>query len=97
MARYLKRWESPRHEGRNDKGKGGTARQRQLKKRNQMLRKKLQGEADAGNQDQGGRDAKSLPFLLALWEISTNFWHYSQRKLNVSPWFDQRWLYSISL
>ncbi len=43
MARYLKRWESPRNEGRNGKGKGGTARQRQLKKRNQMLRKKLQG------------------------------------------------------
>ena len=38
----LKRWESPRREGRNSKGKGGSARQRQLKKRTQMLRKKLQ-------------------------------------------------------
>ncbi|TRV17946.1 MAG: hypothetical protein EWV40_18040 [Microcystis flos-aquae Mf_WU_F_19750830_S460] len=28
----LKRWESPRRQGRNDKGKGGSARQRQLKK-----------------------------------------------------------------
>ncbi|MGH7999149.1 MAG: hypothetical protein ACREPR_06910 [Brasilonema sp.] len=37
----LKRWESPRREGRNDKGKGGSARQRQLKKQQQMLRKKL--------------------------------------------------------
>jgi hypothetical protein len=37
----LKRWESPRREGRNDKGRGGSARQRQLKKQQQMLRKKL--------------------------------------------------------
>lgn len=42
MARMLKRWESPRREGRNDKGRGGAARQRQLKKRTQALRKKLQ-------------------------------------------------------
>lgn len=37
----LKRWESPRREGRNDKGKGGSARQRQLKKREKLLRKQL--------------------------------------------------------
>ena len=37
----LKRWESPRREGRNNKGKGGSARQRQLKKKQQMLRRKL--------------------------------------------------------
>ncbi|MBP5973276.1 hypothetical protein HW132_11150 [Brasilonema sp. CT11] len=37
----LKRWESPRQEGRNDKGRGGSARQRQLKKQQQMLRKRL--------------------------------------------------------
>ncbi|WP_460208289.1 hypothetical protein [Scytonema sp. NUACC21] len=37
----LKRWESPRREGRNDKGRGGSARQRQLKKQQQTLRKKL--------------------------------------------------------
>jgi hypothetical protein len=41
MTQRLKRWESPRSEGRNDKGKGGTARQRQCKKQLQMLRKKL--------------------------------------------------------
>jgi hypothetical protein len=64
MARYLKRWESPRREGRNEKGKGGTARQRQLKKRHQMLRKKLQDGSDAGHQ--GGREHKSLPFFIAL-------------------------------
>jgi hypothetical protein len=37
----LKRWESPRREGRNDKGRGGSARQRQLKKQQQRLRQKL--------------------------------------------------------
>lgn len=41
MARYLKRWESPRREGRNHKGKGGSARQRQIRKQFQTLRKKL--------------------------------------------------------
>ena len=41
MSQRLKRWESPRNEGRNDKGKGGSARQRQKKKQMQMLRKKL--------------------------------------------------------
>jgi hypothetical protein len=37
----LKSWESPRRQGRNDKGKGGSARKRQLKKRQQMLRNQL--------------------------------------------------------
>ncbi|MFB8787982.1 MAG: hypothetical protein U7123_03870 [Potamolinea sp.] len=65
MTQRLKRWESPRRQGRNDKGKGGSARQRQLKKQTQMLRKKLQGsdKADQKNQ-QGGRDVSSLPFFL---------------------------------
>ncbi|MBV5259954.1 hypothetical protein FLX56_16185 [Synechococcus moorigangaii CMS01] len=42
----IKSWESPRRRGRNDKGKGGSARQRQLKKRNQMLKNKLKGNSD---------------------------------------------------
>lgn len=37
----LKRWESPRRQGRNDKGRKATARQRQLRKRQQQLRKQL--------------------------------------------------------
>ena len=41
MVERLKSWESPRKRGRNDKGKGGSARSRQLKKREKMLRKKL--------------------------------------------------------
>jgi hypothetical protein len=42
----LKRWESPRKEGRNNKGKGGSARQRQLRKREQLLRKKLKSQPE---------------------------------------------------
>ncbi len=41
MTQRLKRWESPRRQGRNDKGKGGAARKRQLRKQQQMLRRKL--------------------------------------------------------
>ncbi|NWF57774.1 MAG: hypothetical protein HXY43_00190 [Fischerella sp.] len=43
----LKRWESPRRQGRNDKGKGGSARKRQIKKQQQMLRQRLK----AGNEE----------------------------------------------
>jgi hypothetical protein len=57
MARMLKRWESPRKEGRNDKGKGGSARRRQLKKQTQMLRKQLKSKGQIS--DQGGRPDKS--------------------------------------
>lgn len=41
MSRMLKRWESPRREGRNDKGRGGSARARQVRKQQQMLKNKL--------------------------------------------------------
>lgn len=65
MARMLKRWESPRREGCNHKGKGGSARQRQLKKQTQMLRKKLQdGLEPEGNQ--GGNSFSSLPSFLRI-------------------------------
>jgi hypothetical protein len=57
MARMLKRWESPRKEGRNDKGKGGSARRRQLKKQTQMLRKQLKSKGQIS--DQGDRPTKS--------------------------------------
>lgn len=46
MAERLKSWESPRKRGRNDKGKGGSARARQLRKREQMLRQKLKNNAE---------------------------------------------------
>lgn len=41
MSQRLKRWESPRRQGRNDKGKGGSARQRQKRKQLKALRQKL--------------------------------------------------------
>ena len=40
----LKRWESPRREGRNDKGKKNPVRQRQIKAATQALRRKLKGD-----------------------------------------------------
>lgn len=50
MAQHLKRWESPRHLGRNHKGRGGSARQRQLQKRQQTLRKRLSGRSQQEQQ-----------------------------------------------
>jgi hypothetical protein len=55
----LKRWESPRKEGRNDKGRGGSARQRQLKKQRQMLRKRLQEDSKAENSNQNKKQNKN--------------------------------------
>jgi hypothetical protein len=68
MAQRLKSWESPRSEGRNNKGKGGSARQRQLKKRTQMLRQKLKDLGNGNDASQGqnkkGENHDSLLFLL---------------------------------
>jgi hypothetical protein len=56
----LKRWESPRKEGRNDKGRGGSARQRQIKKQQQMLRKRLKEETKQNqNQDKSQNKKKN--------------------------------------
>ena len=41
LAQQLKRWESPRRKGRNHKGRGGSAKQRQYKKRQPLLMKRL--------------------------------------------------------
>ncbi len=65
MARMMKRWESPRREGRNEKGKGGSARQRQLKKQTKMLRKKLKDDASGHNEGRG----HTLPSF-AFWAIA---------------------------
>ena len=67
----LKRWESPRRQGRNDKGKGGSARKRQLKKQQQMLRKKLKDNNQEDNtknknNDKGGRQVNLSPFFLHI-------------------------------
>ncbi len=63
MVERLKRWESPRRQGRNDKGKGGSARQRQLQKRQQMLRQKLQNKPQKGDGNQLGGDLNQGLFL----------------------------------
>ncbi|HIK41667.1 hypothetical protein [Thermoleptolyngbya sp. M55_K2018_002] len=75
MSRQLKRWESPRREGRNAKGKGGSARQRQLRKQFKTLSQKLkQSGSDPSNQtppqrgnrnNQPGEDATFSPVLLS--------------------------------
>jgi hypothetical protein len=63
MSQRLKRWESPRREGRNDKGKGGSARQRQKLKQLKGLRQKLKRQSDqpTSNSDQRGEGTSSLP------------------------------------
>ncbi|MCJ8283610.1 MAG: hypothetical protein MJK14_28465 [Rivularia sp. ALOHA_DT_140] len=66
----LKRWESPRRQGRNDKGKGGAARKRQLNKQQQMLRKRLkEGNKQSNDKKNKQGEEKSIfplffcPFL----------------------------------
>ncbi len=58
MHQRLKRWESPRKEGRNKKGKGGTARARQLKKQTQMMRQRLKED---NSKDKKRREDNYLP------------------------------------
>lgn len=65
MSRQLKRWESPRQEGRNHKGRGGSARQRQHRKQMQHLRQKLKHNQNHG---EGSHDAS-----LFLWVSSGLF------------------------
>jgi len=60
MSQRLKRWESPRREGRNNKGRGGSARTRQLKKQMQMLRQSLkEGEGRSSKPKHRGDKQKS--------------------------------------
>ena len=70
----LKRWESPRKQGRNDKGKGGSARKRQLKKRQQMLRKRLKGNRqDNDSINRQGEEKQSSPYFFTnFYSIANN-------------------------
>jgi hypothetical protein len=73
MTQRLKSWESPRRQGRNDKGKGGSARARQLKKQRQMLRKKLKESGKAKQQNQqGGREKDALPSFFSCRDVACN-------------------------
>jgi hypothetical protein len=69
MARMLKRWESPRKEGRNDKGKGGSARQRQVKKQMQMLRKRLKDQGQSHNQGDSPQGEFILSFFFGQFAV----------------------------
>lgn len=62
MSRQLKRWESPRREGRNHKGRGGSARQRQKRKQLQALRQQLQTKEPS--KDQSGKDSSPSHFVV---------------------------------
>lgn len=66
MSQRLKRWESPRREGRNDKGRGGSARARQLKKQTQMLRQRLKegGERSLSPRNNGKTQGEETLILL---------------------------------
>lgn len=68
MAQQLKSWESPRRKGRNDKGKGGAARARQIRKQQQMMRQKLKGESP--DNKKGNRYQSLFLFYLLLTTIS---------------------------
>jgi len=70
----LKRWESPRRQGRNDKGKGGSARKRQPNKQQQMLRKRLK-EDDKQSKDKKnkqGEEKSIFPLFFAHFYPITN-------------------------
>ncbi len=69
----LKSWESPRKEGRNNKGRGGSARQRQLKKRQQMLRKRLKEDNKIDSQDKNNNNSGGKVFSPSF------FWLYCQK------------------
>jgi type II secretory pathway component PulF len=56
MAQRLKRWESPRNEGRNDKGRGGGARQRQKQMR--MLKQKLKQQDNSTDSQTSAKGGK---------------------------------------
>jgi hypothetical protein len=79
----LKRWESPRKQGRNDKGRGGSARKRQIKKQQQMLRNKLKEQSKPENNQNNQKNNKpregiqTFPLFLSHIPQIPNFSHES--------------------
>ncbi|GFE68882.1 hypothetical protein [Chroococcus sp. FPU101] len=63
----LKSWESPRKQGRNDKGKGGSARQRQIRKQMKMLQQKLKQGVEP-SQIKGKSKEREINFSLFLFK-----------------------------
>lgn len=72
----LKRWESPRREGRNDKGRGGSARQRQLKKQQQVLRKRLKEDNQKDNNKGNQKGGDKLIFPLIFFVNNLPIWQF---------------------
>jgi hypothetical protein len=74
----MKRWESPRYEGRNHKGKKKSARQRQIKKQTQVWIQKLKGDDSQGKGkgsgpgNQNHKKRSGLIPLLFLWRSPIN-------------------------
>lgn len=67
MVERLKSWESPRKRGRNHKGKGGSARARQLRKREKLLRQKLkQNQEISSKRKQKSQEGEIIPPLFSL-------------------------------
>ena len=70
MAQQLKRWESPRRKGRNRKGKGGSAKQRQYKKRQKRLIQQLKngtgGFTASREANKGKERSNGLSFFSVL-------------------------------
>jgi hypothetical protein len=77
----LKRWESPRKEGRNDKGRGGSARKRQLKKQRQMLRQRLKeaNKPDNNKNNRTGEDNLVFPLFFGLLSIKHILTHQNRQ------------------
>ena len=67
MQQRLKSWESPRKQGRNNKGKGGSARARQLKKKFSTLRQKLK-QSNTSNQERESQ----MALLFSILEVSNS-------------------------
>ncbi|MEM9904006.1 MAG: hypothetical protein AAF921_03160 [Cyanobacteria bacterium P01_D01_bin.44] len=63
MAQRLKRWESPRRKGRNYKGRGGSARHRQIVKQQQLWRKRLKSDGQSGKLTETGEATSPLLFF----------------------------------
>lgn len=77
----LKRWESPRKSGRNDKGRGGSARQRQLRKREKRLRQHLKSDS-ANDSQKFNNPQKERPMTsLFLWSLDRPGCQLSDRKI----------------
>ena len=86
MVERLKRWESPRKRGRNDKGKGGAARARQLRKREQMLRQKLKNSSELKPKKQAKRKRDQQRDLFpSVFFCNTDFQVYIPHLKNNDP------------